>query len=278
MFALLAPTVGCGFVGLHYRYGGREYTMTKPNIDYHENAVREVRRQFGDPESLHDVAALKGACELLRRYAAEAPEPGQFTPARELLDHEARTTCNSWNHLVREEEAKADHARREAERNSERARHEQQRDAERNNQERARLIASLQRDTRTLEVCDRTESTRAARKRHHEMLDKGPGAQIRKQCSPRMETAQTRTECKDDNGFTKPCTKTVSTGEVAGYACPKTMDQELVQLGLYQLQLIDYPFPEEHSIGVRDSECDEARMRSTSTKEKLEALGKAVTL
>jgi hypothetical protein len=91
-FCALAEA-GCASVGWQYKYDGKEYTMTQENSDYHQRAIADVRSRFGDPAAQFDVANLKGACEMLQRYAAGAPAPGQFTPARELLDREARTTC-----------------------------------------------------------------------------------------------------------------------------------------------------------------------------------------
>jgi len=59
-------------------------------------------------------------------------------------------------------------------------------------------------------------------------------ALVRKQCTPRTESVSVRSECKDENGFKRTCTKNVA-GDVVGYVCPKTMDAEAVQLGLYLL-------------------------------------------
>jgi hypothetical protein len=92
-FGILPTLAGCGTVGWKYRYDGKEYTMTQSNSEYHQHAMADVRSRFGDPAAQVEVANLKGACELLQRYAAGAPDPGQFTPARELLDREARATC-----------------------------------------------------------------------------------------------------------------------------------------------------------------------------------------
>ncbi len=261
---------GCGIVGWKYNYGGHEYTMTKSNSEYHERAVKDVRSRFGDPNSQHDVAKLQGACDLLQKYAADAPDPGQFTPARELLDNEAHTACAKSQALKEQADQKAEVERRHNEANREREARERQRDADKQQQEKQRLTATLERDTRTAETCDATEAARVARKRHATLLEQAPGAAVRKQCTPRMETQAVKTECKDANGFVRPCTKTVATGDVAGYTCPKTMDPEVVQLGLYQLELLNsYPYPEDRSIRVRDADCDEARARLKQTREKL---------
>lgn len=268
---------GCGMVGWKYNYGGHEYTMTKSNSDYHEHAVKDVRTRFGDPSSQDDVAKLKGACELLQKYAADAPDPGQFTPARELLDNEAHTACERAHSAKEQADRKAEADRRDAE--NERRRHdaEQQRDAQdrqriadRQNQENQRLAMTLERDTRTVENCDATESARAARRRHATIVDQAPGAAVRKQCVPHKGTVTMKAECKDANGFVRPCTKTVASGDIAGYRCPKTMDPEVVQLGLFQLDLLEsYPYPEDRSIRLRDSECDEARARFKQNREKV---------
>jgi hypothetical protein len=107
--------VGCSVVGFRYTYRGQEYTMTRPNSDYHQAAVRDVRARFGDPESQHEIAKLQGACELLNQYAAQAPDPGSFTPARDLLDAEAKSTCHQWHEREAAERTQADRQRREDE-------------------------------------------------------------------------------------------------------------------------------------------------------------------
>jgi len=56
---------GCG-VGWQYRYGGQHYTMTRPNIEYHEQVIRDVRTRDGGPSAQDDLAKLIGACELLQ--------------------------------------------------------------------------------------------------------------------------------------------------------------------------------------------------------------------
>jgi hypothetical protein len=91
--AMALLVTGCGVVGWKYDYEGKRYTMTQANSEYHQNAIADVRQRYGDPAAQHDLANLKGACELLQSYAARAPDPGQFTPARELLDRDARMTC-----------------------------------------------------------------------------------------------------------------------------------------------------------------------------------------
>lgn len=279
-FALLSAA--CGIVGFQYQYEGQSYTMTRENSDYHQAAIKDVRSRYGDPAAQEDVRNLKGACELLQKYAATAPDGGSFTPARSLLDSEARQTCQRWHarEATLETKAQIDRAhaenerQREAERQAREAR-DKQVEAEREQQERARVAAMLERDTRTVEICTATEVARAARRRHAEILDKAPGALVRKTCTPRMETQTVKAECKDANGFVRTCAKAVSTGEVASYVCPKTLDAEVVQLGLYQLHLLDdYPYPEDRSIRTSDSECEHARDRATQAKEKLERMAK----
>lgn len=269
---------GCGVVGWHYRYGGQELTMTRPNIEYHEHAIKDVRTRYGDPSAQDDVAKLRGACELLQKYAAEAPDAGSFTSARDLLDQDARATCAKARATAEHATAKAEHAQREEERKREQDAQARQREAEKKDQERQRLTAALERDARTVTLCDSTEAARAARKRHADLLDKAPGATVRKDCSPQRETRSVKAECKDANGFVRPCVKTVAGTDVVGYVCPKTMDPELVQLGLYQLDLLEaYPYPEDRRVRVRDEECDEARARVTQTRERLDALAPAST-
>jgi len=262
---------GCGVVGWQYQYGGQHFTMTRENIEYHQRAVKDVRTRYGDPSAQEDIAKLNGACELLQKYAAEAPDPGSFTPARDLLDHDARATCGKAQHLTEQAAREAQRRQHEEQRAREQAAREREREAEKNERERQRLVAMLDRDTKTVETCDSTEGARAARKRRAELLDKAPGATVRKQCTPQRETRNVRSECKDANGFVRPCTKTVAGTDIVNYVCPSTMDPELVQLGLYQLDLLDgYPYPEDHSIRVRDSDCDEARARVKQTRERLE--------
>ncbi len=271
--------LGCGVVGWQYRYGGQQYTMTRPNIEYHEQAIKDVRTRYGDPSAHDDIAKLKGACELLQKYAAEAPDPGSFTPARDLLDGEARSTCQKAQHLKEQADLEARRRQQEEQRAREQAARERERETEKTEREKQRLVAMLDRDTRTVEACDSTEGARAARRRHAELLDKAPGATVRKQCTPQRETRSVRAECKDANGFVRPCTKTVAGTDIVNYVCPSSMDRELVQLGLYQLDLLEaYPYPEDRSIRLRDSDCDEARARVKQTRERLDGNDAATAL
>ncbi|MBX3188982.1 MAG: hypothetical protein KF819_18320 [Labilithrix sp.] len=274
--AIGVSLTGCA-VGWPYSYAGQQHTMTKENSDYHAKAIADVRTRYGDPNAQDDAAKLKRACELLQRYAAKAPDPGSFTPARELLDHDARATCEKARRRDHEEKAQAANERWQAEAEQERqaARvkeeaRQRQHEARRQEDERQRLTSALERASRTAEICDATEAARSARKRRQAILDQSPGALVRKQCTPRMETRTVKAECKDANGFTRPCTKTVAGSDVAGYTCPKNVDPEVVQLGLYQLDLLDaYPYPEDRKIAVRDVECEPARARVKELREKL---------
>lgn len=278
VLATMLASTGCSIVGWKYSYRGQQYTMTKPNSDYHEHAIRDVRTRYGDPLAQEDVAKLKGACELLQKYAAEAPDPGSFTPARDLLDAEAHTTCAKWHAAEDVEETKLANQRRQQEfqQRQDEARlayeaRERQRESERQEQQRQQLAAMIQRDSQTVEQCNATESVRTARRRHAEILRNDPGATVRKLCTPRMEMQAVKSECKDANGFTRSCTKSVATGDVASYACPKTVDPEIVQLGLYQLNMLDsYPYPEERSLRVSDQLCDDAQGRLKQAREKLD--------
>lgn len=262
---------GCGVVGWQYRYGGHQFTMTRPNIEYHEHAIKDVRTRYGDPAAQEDVAKLRGACELLQEYAAEAPDPGSFTPARDLLDADARSACKKAQHLKEQADREAQRQHYEEQRSREQAARERERETEKRDRERQHLVATLDRDTKTVELCDSTEGARAARRRHSEILDKAPGVTVRKQCTPQRDTRSVRTECKDTNGFVRPCTKSVAGTDIVNYVCPSNMDPEVVQLGLYQLDLLDgYPFPEDRSIRVRDSECEDVRARVKQTRERLE--------
>lgn len=274
--ALSVTLAGCA-VGFPYSYGGQKYTMTKENSDYHDSAITDVRRRFGDPNAQEDVAKLKGACELLQRYAAEAPTPGSFTSARELLDRDAQIACARARHRAEQERVRAENERRRAEQerreeeaHRRRVAEELRRETERQEREREYLTGVLARASKVAETCDATEDARAARRRHEAILRQAPGAIVRKQCTPRMEMRTVKTECTDANGFTRSCTKTVPTNEVAGYTCPKSMDAEVVRLGLYQLDLLDaYPFPEDRTIGVRDEDCEAAHARVRELRDKL---------
>lgn len=168
-------------------------------------------------------------------------------------------------------EAETERRRAEAEHERE-ARSRAQEDARRAS-ERERLGAMLEAESRTIETCAATEQARAARSRREEILrNQAPGATVRKQCTPRTEVHAVKSECKDANGFTRTCTKSVA-GDVVGYVCPKTMDAELVQLGLYQLDLLDrYPFPEDRTIRVSDESCNRAKTRAGELRTKLEAV------
>jgi hypothetical protein len=84
--------LGCS-VGWQYSYRGKQYSMTQASIDYHRAAIADVQRRHGDPRLQEDPDQLRQACTLLQKYAAESPEPGAFTPARELLDAEASVAC-----------------------------------------------------------------------------------------------------------------------------------------------------------------------------------------
>ena len=267
---VLCPLLAGCFVGWHYRYEGSEYTMTRANSEYHEAAIRDVRSRYGDPHVQTDPEKLKGACELLQKYSTTAPDPGSFTGARELLDQEARHTCTRSQEITRQHEREAESTQQRERLEQDRAAREAKITGQTREQERQRLMASAARDTKTVETCDATADARVARKRHTEILERAPGATVRKDCTPRMEVETVKTECKDANGFARPCTKQVSTGEVAGYACPKTMDPEVVQLGLFELRLLDsYPFPEDRGIRVRDTDCEEAKSRLRNTQQSL---------
>lgn len=273
--ALAGLTIGCGFVGFKYSYGGHEYTMTVENRDYHQAAIRDVRGRFGDLRSEEDAAKLKGACELLQKYSAAAPDPGSFTSARDLLDGESGVVCHRWREREAIARATAEQEHRQEEWRQEREMRERQREADKRAEERQRVTSALERDDRLIATCDSTDAARAARKRRAGILERGAGLEIRKSCAPRVGTQTVSSTCKDANGFTRACTKAVSTGEIVGYTCPKSMDAETVQLGLYQLDLLEsYPFPEDRSIRVRDEDCDEARARVAKGRAKLDELTK----
>lgn len=84
----------CSMFGWQYQYDGRNYTMNRKNINYHEAAVRDIDSQ--------DSSAKK--CELSKRYIADAPKGGHWTSASELLERDMRGYCRDaeWR---RQEEA-----------------------------------------------------------------------------------------------------------------------------------------------------------------------------
>lgn len=178
----------------------------------------------------------------------------------------------------------AEHAERKAElereRRAGRARHDEEERkvlAQRREQERKRLTAELDRAQATVEVCRASVEGRAARKRRAELLrTEAPATAVRKRCTPRAGVHTVAAECKDENGFVRPCTKTVP-GGVVGYSCPKDMDAESMQLGLYQLELIDYPFPEDNGIRVSDELCETTQSRFQTLRAELEALAEGET-
>lgn len=135
------------------------------------------------------------------------------------------------------------------------------------------LQLPYEQEQRTLGSCMENEAARAARRRHRDIVEnQSPGETVRKQCKPKVETLTVRAECKDANGFTRSCTKTVA-GDVVGYTCPKTLDAEVVQLGLFQLGLsFGYPYPDENMIRPDDETCEQAKARALELKTQLDAL------
>lgn len=170
--------------------------------------------------------------------------------------------------------------RAEAEREAERARRRDEAEARvrqsedvRRDRERQALVTDLERDKRAIEACDASEPARAARRRRRTILESGsPGATVRKECSPRTEMQAVTSACKDENGFQRTCTKNVP-GDIIDYVCPKSMDEEVVRLGLYQLHLRDdYPYPEDRTLG-RDEDCERVRARAKQVEGRIERLG-----
>ena len=136
--------------------------------------------------------------------------------------------------------------------------------------EHERATREMQSISRTLERCDSSEQLRTSRRKHEEMMHGDAAAtSVRKQCAPRAEMRTVTSDCVDANGFSRKCTKTVP-GDVVSYACPKTMDQEVVQLGLFQLGMLDdYPYPAEQTAGLDERSCQRARARATELQSKL---------
>jgi hypothetical protein len=187
-------TAGCGMVGWKYDYAGHPYTMTKESSDYHRKAVADVRSRFGDPRIQEDPDKLKGACELLQKCSADAPDPGQFTSARELLDADAHTTCARSSAAAREASSQA--ASKEMHARSERnqAERERKRSDEQTANEKQRLTLAFDRATQAVAACDVTADARVARKRHATLLEQHPGQLVHKQCSTRRDTPREEDE------------------------------------------------------------------------------------
>ncbi|AKV02201.1 hypothetical protein AKJ09_08864 [Labilithrix luteola] len=277
LLGLAVASTGCSMVGWKYDYGGRHYTMTKENSDYHAKAIRDVRTRYGDPQAQTDIANLKGACELFQKYAAEAPDPGSFTPARELLDADVRSTCARWHQQEHRDQQATDEKNRRDEvvqvreaRSRQREEESRQRDTERREQYRRVITQRIERESKVLEACEANAPARANRRRHEEIARSNPAAALQKQCAPQRGTKTVKSECRDANGFTRTCSKSVP-GEVIGYACPKSMDTEVVQIGLHQLGLLDTPpYPEDDSIQPGDETCEKTQASVKKAREMLE--------
>jgi hypothetical protein len=147
-------------------------------------------------------------------------------------------------------------------------------ESERRQRELDALLAEIEREKKTLDACAASEPAREARRRRQGILENGhPGDTVRKQCSARTEMHSVSGECTDEHGFKRTCTKSVA-GDVVGYVCPKSVDEEVVQLGLYQLGIRDdYPYPEDRGGRAADMQCDRARERSKQLTDRLERSG-----
>lgn len=265
-------TGGCS-VGWHYQFRGQNETMTSSDAEYYQAAIDTLRAQFGDLSDSLDTEKLHGACQLIRGQIESAPKQGHFTSARQLLERDANEVCARSRARAAEAQRQDEQARYEKERESrERGRRVAEQDA-RDRRNREQATALLERSKHTLGICEQTAQLRSIRKRHAEILDNKPGALIKKTCTARTGTEIIKTTCKDTNGFVRPCTKTVSTGEVTGYSCPASIDAEVVALGLYELRLSDgYPFPEDRSVRVRDEDCESAQSSAESARKTIDDL------
>ncbi len=113
---------------------------------------------------------------------------------------------------------------------------------------------------RLLSLCEKNAELRSSRARHLEMIANHPDAFVRRECKAQTERRIIAAECKDANGFSRPCQKSVA-GEVTGYTCSPSLDQELVHLGLYELGMEEYPYEEERRVAPDDTACAAAKMQ-----------------
>ena len=257
--------VACGIVGFQYEHNGQRYTMTRESIDYYEESSKSVQTRFGVVALQTDPQKVKGACDALQGYVANAPDPGSFTSAKLLLEVDAANACSRWQSMEATARAEAETKKLRQEREEAIADAENRRREEAESRQRAQLQSQMDRDSRLVADCEKTADARAARARHLSIIQSAPDDTVKKKCTPRKEMISQTGQCTDANGFVRTCTKQVP-GEVVGYTCPKSIDDETRQLGLFRLQLIEYPYPQDFAIRLRDDQCDEAKARLDTEK------------
>lgn len=247
-----AFVAGCN-VGFKHRYAGHDYTMTMENSEYLDSATQDMKTRFGNLNAEEDPAKLAAGCAQLQQYVASAPDPGHFQGAGEILSGHAREVCVRARHVKEHTDELAFRTKQRATQDASRAKLEQRDQDRRDVEERARLIASIERDSGPAQYCTDSATARAARRRHEQILAGAPAAIVREKCKPRSRS---------------------SMGEVDAYVCPATVDADVAKLGQYQLRLAEYPFPEDRDIRFTDAQCDSAQARLQAAREKLEATGK----
>lgn len=228
-------------------------------------------------------AKSKHECSRLRTEAFQRAQScrdgvaGRVPCDTARADTQAANTYMNQYYASEQQQAMDARARREAElkvQGEERRRDQKRKDREQLVAiQRHELELSYEQEQRTLGSCMENEAERAARRRHQDIVEnRSPGETVRKQCKPRVETQTVQAECKDANGFTRSCMKTVA-GDVVGYTCPKTLDPEVIQLGLFQLGLtVGYPYPEENTIHPDDEQCEQSKASALELKNKLDTL------
>lgn len=152
---------------------------------------------------------------------------------------------------------KASQQAREYQENQRRAELQRQQEERRAEGDRARA-ATLQ---RVIDACSATAAARDIRRKHQELLAQNPAETVQKQCTAQHGTETVQSQCTDSNGFVRTCAKQVPTEDVVGYACSRRVDADVAKLGLYQLGLRDYPFPDDQAIPVRDQDCNDAALQ-----------------
>ena len=192
---------------------------------------------------------------------AEGPKHISCGDARENLgnieDKLAKLRAADADHRMQEAQKKADLQVVELEQREEQSRER------RAQQEKDQLASQVARQAVVVQTCDVTKDARVARKKHMDILhNQRPGAFVRGHCTARHEMSTVQSQCTDANGFIRTCTKQVPGEDIVGYSCSRSIDTDIVKLGLFQLNLSDgYPFPLDQQIEVHDEDCEVASSR-----------------
>ena len=234
-------------------FGAGCYTSIRENTEFPTRlkACRSISEcQVLEMQARRDV----GECtEKITIYMlAEGPKRISCNDARENLQ-------KAEDKVARLNAARLEEQRVQQERRDEERAEQERQTALENEQERKRLEqqqrqASLDRFVSLVAACESAKDARAALKKHAEIMQNDPAAFVQKRCTPKREAIPVQGQCTDTNGFVRTCTKQVA-GDLIGYTCPKSVDPDVVKLGLYRLNLIDDPFPEDRQIGLLDTQC-----------------------